>query len=210
MTQPETPSVRDSLRRIDEVTWEVPQSFRADMRVPARIYATEELLAGMLVGDAVTQLLNVATLPGIVDFAYGMPDMHDGYGFPVGGVAATRMPDGIVSPGGVGFDINCGVRLLRTFLKEEEVHPRLEQLIGILYRDVPSGVGEGGARQGVDRRRDPAAYRPMGAPREGRPVAGRAQRGGISRVDRAVDQVARRGDRRQRHLHIQSERRHRG
>ena len=95
--------------RLSPTTIEIPTSYRADMRVPARIFADDDLLAGMLDGEAIAQLVNVTTLPGIVDCAYGMPDMHEGYGFPVGGVAATLLPDGVVSPGGVGFDINCGV-----------------------------------------------------------------------------------------------------
>jgi tRNA-splicing ligase RtcB len=118
------------------------------MRVPVRIYASAELLDSLLSGDAITQLVNVATLPGVTGFAYGMPDMHDGYGFPVGGVAATRMPDGVVSPGGVGVDINCGVRLLSLPLTRE---PRggggaanHEALVHEMSRSIPTGVGRGG------------------------------------------------------------------
>ena len=123
---------------------DVPTSFRADMRVPARIYADDELLAGIREGSAVTQLVNVTTLPGIVDFAYGMPDMHDGYGFPVGGVAATLLPDGAVSPGGVGFDINCGVRLLATPLTRERLGQGHATLTHEISRSIPSGTGRGG------------------------------------------------------------------
>src|SRR5437867_11979782 len=107
--------LRQELTKASQYVYEVPRSFRPDMRVPARVYADEELLAAMLPGETVTQLVNVTTLPGVVGCVYGMPDMHEGYGFPVGGVAATKMPDGVVSPGGVGFDINClrpGARLL--------------------------------------------------------------------------------------------------
>jgi tRNA-splicing ligase RtcB len=114
------------------------------MRVPARIYASEDLVAAMGSGNAITQLVNVATLPGITGFAYGMPDMHDGYGFPVGGVAATRLPDGVVSPGGVGFDINCGVRLLALPLSRAELGGRHEKLVHEMSRSIPSGVGRGG------------------------------------------------------------------
>jgi tRNA-splicing ligase RtcB len=138
------PSLRDALARIDDVTWEIPTSFRSDMRVPARIYASEDLLEGMLAGEALTQLVNVATLPGIAEFAYGMPDMHDGYGFPVGGVAATQMPDGIVSPGGVGFDINCGVRLLSLPLTFPELGRHHEPLVHEMSRSIPAGTGRGG------------------------------------------------------------------
>jgi tRNA-splicing ligase RtcB len=126
---------------------DIPRTFRADMRVPVRIYADEELLAAILEGEAVTQLVNVATLPGIVDFAYGMPDMHEGYGFPVGGVAATLLPDGVVSPGGVGFDINCGVRLLAIPLSRAEVGDKHAMLTHEISRSIPSGTGRGGRDQ---------------------------------------------------------------
>jgi tRNA-splicing ligase RtcB len=119
-------------------------SYRSDMRVPVRIYADDELLRAILEGEAVTQLMNVATLPGIVDFAYGMPDMHEGYGFPVGGVAATLLPDGVVSPGGVGFDINCGVRLLATPLTREELGQKHASLTHEISRSIPAGTGRGG------------------------------------------------------------------
>lgn len=132
------------LERSSDVTWDIPTTFRADMRVPARIFANEALLQGMLGGDALTQLVNVTTLPGIVGMAYGMPDMHDGYGFPVGGVAATALPDGVVSPGGVGFDINCGVRLLALPLTRAELGTKHEALVHELSRAIPSGVGRGG------------------------------------------------------------------
>ncbi|HEX7124132.1 MAG TPA: RtcB family protein [Gemmatimonadaceae bacterium] len=137
-------SVASALVRSGPVTWDVPVTFRHDMRVPARIFATEELLEAMLVGDAITQLVNVTTLPGIVGTAFGMPDMHDGYGFPVGGVAATEMPDGVVSPGGVGFDINCGVRLLALPLTMAELGAKHEALVHEMSRVIPSGVGRGG------------------------------------------------------------------
>ncbi len=136
--------ISSALVRVDEYTWDIPVTARSDMRVPARIYATEQLLDDMLTGNAVTQLLNVATLPGVVGRVYGMPDMHDGYGFPVGGVAATAMPDGIVSPGGVGFDINCGVRLLTLPLTFAELGPHHEALVHELSRSIPSGTGRGG------------------------------------------------------------------
>ena len=134
---------REDLRPIGEYAFELPASWRADMRVPARVYADAELIGPMLDGDAMTQLVNVATLPGVVDRVYGMPDMHDGYGFPVGGVAATLLPDGIVSPGGVGFDINCGVRLLTLPLTRRELGSRLESFVHELSRSIPSGTGRG-------------------------------------------------------------------
>ena len=136
---------RDELVEVGECCWEIPASTRADMRVPARIYADETLLEAILAGEAVAQLVNVATLPGIVGYAYGMPDMHEGYGFPVGGVAATRLPDGVISPGGVGFDINCGVRLLATGLPLAALGERREALVHEISRAVPTGTGRGGA-----------------------------------------------------------------
>src|ERR687886_808498 len=100
------------LEQIGEALWEIPAGARADMRVPARVFADRELLDAIARDQSLEQLQNVATLPGIVDAALAMPDIHQGYGFPVGGLAATALPDGVVSPGGVGYDINCGVRLL--------------------------------------------------------------------------------------------------
>src|SRR5919108_530094 len=99
-----------SHRWIEHTLWEIPASARDDMRVPARVFADEELLEAILADRSLEQLQNVATLPGIVEAAIAMPDIHQGYGFPVGGLAATEPPDGVVSPGGVGYDINCGVR----------------------------------------------------------------------------------------------------
>ena len=132
------------LRRVDELLWELPAS--GSMRVPARIFADDELLAS-LAGDAsLEQLRNVATLPGIVDAALAMPDIHQGYGFPVGGVAATELPDGVVSPGGVGYDINCGVRLLVLPVGEAELGDRRTALVHEISRSVPAGLGTHGRR----------------------------------------------------------------
>jgi tRNA-splicing ligase RtcB (3'-phosphate/5'-hydroxy nucleic acid ligase) len=105
-------SMSEALRRVGEALWEIPASARADMRVPARIFADEPILDAIRDDRSLEQLQNVATLPGIVDAALAMPDIHQGYGFPVGGIAATEVPGGVISPGGVGYDINCGVRLL--------------------------------------------------------------------------------------------------
>jgi tRNA-splicing ligase RtcB len=124
------------------------------MRVPAHVYADDELLDAMLAGEAMIQLVNVTTLPGVVERVYGMPDMHDGYGFPVGGVAATLMPDGVVSPGGVGFDINCGVRLLATPLTAASLGDRKEALVHEISRSIPSGTGRGGPWRLDDRELD--------------------------------------------------------
>jgi tRNA-splicing ligase RtcB len=133
------------LVRLDETLWEIPAGVRADMRVPARIFADPELLEAILGDQSLDQLQNVATLPGIVDAALAMPDVHQGYGFPVGGVAAMELPDGVVSPGGVGYDINCGVRLLALPLSEAELAQRREPLVHELSRAIPAGTGKRGA-----------------------------------------------------------------
>jgi tRNA-splicing ligase RtcB (3'-phosphate/5'-hydroxy nucleic acid ligase) len=133
------------LRRVDTATWEIPAAARADMRVPARVFADEVLLEAIRGDRSLEQLENVATLPGIVDAALAMPDVHQGYGFPVGGVAATVVPDGVVSPGGVGYDINCGVRLLALPLGGAELGGRREPLVHEISRRVPVGAGHGGS-----------------------------------------------------------------
>jgi len=124
--------------------YELPATYRADMRVPAQVVADPEQLAAMGQDRSVEQLINVTTLPGIVGHALGMPDMHEGYGFPVGGVAATLLPEGVISPGGIGFDINCGVRLLVSNLDQATVAPHLAALVHELSRSVPTGTGRTG------------------------------------------------------------------
>ena len=141
------PAIPPAFVRSSATAVDIPRTYRADMRVPARIFADEELFAGMLDGDAIAQLVNVTTLPGVVDCVYGMPDMHEGYGFPVGGVAATLLPDGVVSPGGVGFDINCGVRLLALPLTDRDIGELRERLVHEISRSIPSGTGHGGRWQ---------------------------------------------------------------
>jgi tRNA-splicing ligase RtcB len=131
------------LRRIDDTLWEIPAGARSDMRVPARVFADEELLDAIRADRSLEQLQNVATLPGIVEAALAMPDIHQGYGFPVGTVAATATPDGVVSPGGVGYDINCGVRLLAAPFSAEELGDRLRPLVHEISRRVPVGAGRG-------------------------------------------------------------------
>ena len=131
-------------------TYDIPAGWRSGMRVPARVFASPELLEAILEGEAVSQLANVATLPGVFGRVYGMPDMHEGYGFPVGGVAAMRMPDGVVSPGGVGFDINCGVRLLSTPLVRRDLGDRAEAFVHEISRSIPSGTGRGGPWRATD------------------------------------------------------------
>jgi len=131
------------LKRVGPATWEVaPQG---GMRVPARIFATEKLVEAIRKDQSVQQACNVAHLPGIVKASLVMPDVHEGYGFPIGGVAAFDLKEGVISPGGVGYDINCGVRLVRTGLSLAEVSPKLQQLVHQLQRDVPAGVGSEGA-----------------------------------------------------------------
>jgi tRNA-splicing ligase RtcB len=131
------------IRRIDDYRCEIARA--GPMRVPGRVYLSEALLADLRHEEALQQVANVATLPGIVTAALAMPDMHWGYGFPIGGVAAFDWQQGIISPGGVGYDINCGVRLATTSLVEAEVRPRLENLVDALYRHIPCGVGSTGA-----------------------------------------------------------------
>ncbi|MEA3443060.1 MAG: RtcB family protein [Chloroflexota bacterium] len=132
------------LVKIDDYHWQIPQSYKSGMRVPGLIYATEAMLASICREQTPEQVVNVAFLPGIVKFSLAMPDIHWGYGFPIGGVAAMDLDNGVISPGGVGYDINCGVRLLRTTLHESEVRPRINQLINELYNSVPSGLGSEG------------------------------------------------------------------
>ncbi len=134
----------EDFKRISPYIYEIPKSFRSDMRVPARFYADAELLQGALGDKSLDQLVNTATLPGALKYALAMPDIHQGYGFPIGGVVATELPDGVISPGGVGYDINCGVRLLGTSLDEEDVAPYLDELATQLQRSCPHGVGRGG------------------------------------------------------------------
>ncbi len=138
-----TLSTAMKVRSIADCVWEIPPSEKPGMRVPARIYASEALLAQMDKG-VFEQVTNVACLPGIVRAALCMPDGHWGYGFPIGGVAAFRTDSGVISPGGIGFDINCGMRLLRTRLGDDEVRPKLRELIAALFVAVPSGVGAKG------------------------------------------------------------------
>src|ERR671935_1216859 len=132
------------LRQLDETLWEIPAT--GAMRVPARVFADRELLDAISADRSLEQLRNVATLPGIVDAAFAMPDIHQGYGFPVGGLAATELPDGVVSPGGVGYDINCGVRLLALPLTADELGDRREALVHEISRRVPAGAGKSGRR----------------------------------------------------------------
>lgn len=132
------------LNKISEYEWEIPQSFRWDMRVPVRIFATQDLLEAIMEDKSLEQAVNAATLPGLVGQVLVMPDMHQGYGFPIGGVAATRYPDGVISPGAIGYDINCGVRLLSSQIEFGSVKDRLSELATALNQYCPSGVGTKG------------------------------------------------------------------
>jgi len=136
-------SIND-LQRINSYEWEIPQSYRADMRVPVRIFASEELLKGVARDKSLEQAVNACALPGLVSSVMVMPDMHQGYGFPIGGVAATKYPQGVISPGGIGYDINCGVRLLGSRLSYQETKPYLDELATALNQFCPSGVGKSG------------------------------------------------------------------
>jgi tRNA-splicing ligase RtcB len=147
------------LNKIDDYRWEIPTSYKPGMAVPGLIFASESMLTHILEENAFQQVANVAFLPGIVGHSLAMPDIHWGYGFPIGGVAATRIKDGVVSPGGVGFDINCGVRLLRTNLTENEVRPKIEQLVNELFLNVPSGLGSEGKVRVSQKELDEVAVR---------------------------------------------------
>lgn len=142
------------MRRSGANRYEIDPKTRPDMRTPAVVFADEDLLQAMLSGATLTQLTNVATLPGVFGFVCGMPDMHEGYGFPVGGVAATLMPDGVVSPGGVGFDINCGVRLLSSPVPIAEARPRSEDLVEATARLIAAGTGKSGSIRLDDKEMD--------------------------------------------------------
>jgi tRNA-splicing ligase RtcB len=133
------------LKRISDYEWEIPKTFRQDMRVPVRLFATRRILEDVTRDKSLEQAVNAATLPGLVGHVVVMPDMHQGYGFPIGGVAATRLPDGVISPGGIGYDINCGVRLLGSQINLEIAEPYLDELATALNHYCPSGVGGKGA-----------------------------------------------------------------
>src|SRR4051794_37573578 len=132
------------LEKLDDYRWLIPKSAKPGMLTDTVVYASERLLEAIRKDQSLEQAVNVAMLPGIVGRALAMPDIHQGYGFPIGGVAAMDMEHGCVSPGGVGFDINCGVRLLGTSLTLEEVRPKLRELVHQVFRDVPSGTGQSG------------------------------------------------------------------
>ncbi|MEM4198656.1 MAG: RtcB family protein, partial [Candidatus Caldarchaeum sp.] len=129
------------LEKIANNTWRIPTTYRKDMKVPVIIYSSEKLLEKMKTDRTLEQAVNVASLPGIVKQAVVLPDAHEGYGFPIGGVAAMDATEGVISPGGVGYDINCGVRLMVTNLTVEDVRPRIVELVNTVFRNVPAGLG---------------------------------------------------------------------
>src|SRR5206468_8975271 len=132
------------LEKIDDYRWLIPRTYKAGMLTDTVIFASERLLEAIRRDQSLEQAANVAMLPGIVGRALAMPDIHQGYGFPIGGVAAVDEQHGVVSPGGVGFDINCGVRLLSSNVTLKEVKAKLRDLVHQLFRDVPSGTGQSG------------------------------------------------------------------
>ena len=130
------------LKKIDDCRWEVPMT--GGMKVPGIIYSSESLLKDMGSDESRKQVANVAHLPGIVKYSLAMPDIHWGYGFPIGGVAAFDTDEGIISPGGVGYDINCGCRLMTTRLAYDEIRGSIKELVAALFQNIPSGVGSKG------------------------------------------------------------------
>jgi tRNA-splicing ligase RtcB len=143
-------AIMPALKQLSEWLWELPRS--DGMRVPGRVYADAKLAAGLADDQSLVQVANVAHLPGIVDYSLAMPDIHFGYGFCIGGVAAFTVDEGVVSPGGVGYDINCGCRLLATDLQLQDVRDDIRRLVDQSFRDVPSGVGASGAIAKLSRR----------------------------------------------------------
>ena len=138
---------KQDFERLTDYVWELPKDYDARMQVPARIFGNRKVFDAAFGDRSIEQLVNVAMLPGIVKYAMAMPDMHQGYGFPIGGVAAFDKDEGIISPGGVGYDINCGVRMLASRLEFDEIQPHLGDLTTVLYQTCPSGVGGDGAVQ---------------------------------------------------------------
>src|SRR5512140_3858333 len=170
---------RKNLEKIRDCVWEIPQTFRPDMRVPARVYATEAMLDSIVHDRSLEQLVNVATLPGIRLRAIAMPDVHEGYGFPIGGIAAVDLDEGVISPGGIGYDINCGVRLLRTDQAADELKPFMAKLAHSLAREIPSGTGRGGPLK--LRGRDLGQVLNEGAPRA--VAMGHGEEGDLDRIE---------------------------
>src|SRR3989344_6946678 len=136
-------TIPNFLQKLSDTEWVIPKTAMPGMNVPAKIIGTENVVAQMDM-QVYDQIKNVATLPGIINYAYCMTDGHSGYGFPIGGVAAMDTETGVISPGGIGFDINCGMRLLTTNLTYKDVKPKLKELVDLLFQRVPAGVGSKG------------------------------------------------------------------
>ncbi|MGB9927088.1 MAG: RtcB family protein [Methanosarcina sp.] len=151
----ENRDIKTMVRKLSENNWEIPVGHIPNMRVPGRLFVSEHLLGDIEPGT-IDQIANVATLPGIQKYSMAMPDAHLGYGFAIGGVAAFDAEEGVISPGGVGFDINCGVRLIRTNLQKEEVVPHIKELTDVLFNNVPAGVGSKSRFKASDKELDGA------------------------------------------------------
>ncbi|MEA3357628.1 MAG: RtcB family protein [Patescibacteria group bacterium] len=135
---------KEDLIKLEEYHWEIPETYQRGMKVPACVYASEKLLGDIFGDKSLEQLVNIACLPGIQKYALAMPDAHQGYGFPIGGVAAFDLDTGIITPGGIGYDINCGVRLLKSQVIIDEIKDKIRDLSSAIYHEVPSGVGKKG------------------------------------------------------------------
>jgi tRNA-splicing ligase RtcB len=136
---------KQDFKRITDYIWEIPASYNPNMQVPVRVFASERILEATLGDRSIQQAVNAASLPGLVSHVSVMPDVHQGYGFPIGGVAASHHKEGVISPGGIGYDINCGVRLLSSSISAEEAQPLFEDLANALNARIPSGVGKSGS-----------------------------------------------------------------
>lgn len=134
---------QESLISINDYLWEIPKSFKKDMKVPARVYASRKTLQEIFKDNSLIQLINGATLPGITNYSIAMPDCHEGYSVPIGFVGAIRVSDGVISPGACGFDINCGIRVLLSEIQKKEINNFLEDLAKEIEKEVPSGLGQG-------------------------------------------------------------------
>jgi len=134
---------KKNFQKLSDYLWEIPKSFRSDMTVPGRVYVSEKMLDESFKDKSLEQLVNVAALPGIQKYSLAMPDMHEGYGFPIGGVAAMDSKNGVISPGGVGYDINCGMRLLKSDYCVQDIQLQLDKLATEIQKEVPSGLGRG-------------------------------------------------------------------
>src|SRR6185437_16299704 len=140
-----TKSGSHRVRKVNDFEFRIEKDSSKGMNVPVTIYATDNLVSKMIADRTVDQAANVSTLPGVRKHVVVLPDGHEGYGFPVGGVAALDLEEGVISPGGVGYDINCGVRLIRTSITERELRPRLKDIVNELFSAIPAGVGSKGA-----------------------------------------------------------------